>query len=48
MENLIWKIDNQNLNGGYWECQHCGAIYGRPENWNPNIDWCMKCKKEWH
>ena len=38
MENLIWKIDSQNLNGGYWECAHCGAIYNRPENWNPNID----------
>lgn len=46
MENLIWKIDSKNENGGYWICQHCGAIYNRPENWVPNIDWCMKCKKE--
>ena len=48
MENLIWKIDNQNLNGGYWECVHCGAIYSRPQNWIPNIGRCTKCKKEWY
>ena len=47
MENLIWKIDIQNLNGGYWECQYCGAIYNQPKNWEPIADYCMKCKGEW-
>lgn len=48
MKNLIWMIDNQNLNGGYWECVYCGAIYSRPQNWNPPTDYCMKCRKEWY
>ena len=47
MKNLIWKIDIQNLNGGYWECQYCGAIYNQTKNWNPPTDWCMKCRMEW-
>ena len=23
MENLIWEIDNENENGGYWVLQYC-------------------------
>ena len=47
MENLIWEIDNQDSNGGYWKCPYCGAIYHQPHYWNPPADWCMKCGKEW-
>lgn len=47
MKNLIWKNEDQNENGGYWECQYCGAIYNQPQNWKPFSDYCMKCKREW-
>lgn len=47
MENLIWKIDKQNHNGGYWVCSCCGAKYGFPQNWKPKADYCMKCHVEW-
>lgn len=47
MKNLIWKIDNENENGGYWECEHCGAIYNQSQNWKPFADYCMKCKGDW-
>lgn len=47
MENLIWKIDATFEYGGYWECAHCGAVYCRPCDWKPFIDYCMKCKGEW-
>ena len=47
MENLIWKIDDQNENGGYWVCPHCGAVYNQPRYWKPMADYCMKCKGAW-
>lgn len=43
MKKLIWKINNENENG-----LHCGKIYNRPQNWIPNIDQCMKRRKEWY
>lgn len=47
MENLIWKIDNENSNDGYWVCSCCGAKYGFPQNWIPKASYCMKCHAEW-
>lgn len=47
MENLIWKIDNENENGGYWYCSCCGAIYRQPRFWKPYANYCMRCKSEW-
>ena len=47
MENLIWKINNENENGGYWYCSGCGAVYRYPQNWNPPASYCMRCKREW-
>lgn len=47
MENLIWKIDKQNHNGGYWVCSCCDVKYGFPQNWKPKADYCMRCKAEW-
>lgn len=46
MKNLIWKF-NKEKEIGYWECKFCGAIYYRPENWEPPTTWCMKCRREW-
>ena len=47
MENLIWKIDSENKNGGYWYCSCCGAIYRQSKNWKPPTNYCMRCKSEW-
>lgn len=47
MKNLIWKIEIENENGGYWECTYCGARYNLPENSKPKTKFCMKCKGEW-
>ena len=39
---LIWDEEKE-----YWYCSNCGAIYHQPQNWKPNIAYCMKCKIIW-
>lgn len=46
-EKFDLENKDQNENGGYWECEYCGAIYNQPQNWKPFADYCMKCKGEW-
>lgn len=47
MEKLIWKIENEHENGGYWFCSCCGAIYRQAQNWKPYASYCMRCHVEW-
>ena len=46
-KNLIWKIEIENENGGYWVCPYCGVSYHTPHNQKPKAKFCMKCKGEW-
>ena len=42
ISKLKWDSENK-----YWICENCGAIYEQPENWEPPIYQCMKCKVPW-
>lgn len=42
MMELLWDSENK-----YWYCSCCGAVYRKPQNWNPPADYCMRCRVRW-